>query len=1849
MPVTTTPTQQQAGTPPVPPPAPPAPVTEDTASQEAVSTGKPVEVTADTTDTKQVLATPDGGFSLSSNVRPVRVQKAGAWVPIDTTLKANPDGTWGPAATTENVTFSGGGTTPLITLVQDGKKVTFTWPTALPKPTVSASTVTYPAVLPGVDLQVSADAESYSEVLIVHDATAAANPALAHLHMTVTGTGLTVTADSNGALMATDTAGAIVFHGTTPLMWDSTYDPNVGTAPTATDHGTGAVNSVPATTTPLTPSPGATSIVDVSMTPSSAALTGPGVKYPVYIDPSMSRGEEVWDEVTANGWHYFNQDQIAQVGDCGSWAGCSGLTVARSFFQMGTEDISGHPNGRSATVFAAKFYANEVWSAHNCTAEPVDVAVAGLIITDTRWPGPGGGPTANEQSSAAGSNCGGANNVIFDLTSQAQTAANGGWTNMTLELRSPNEGNQYQWKQFSNNPTLVIDYSYPPNAATDLSVSNVVSCTGHNYTPDARPTLSATATDNNNPPLNPQLWFHLANGTGTTALADSTTPVTIASGTRGGWQAPPTLAGGDYEFRTTVSTNNGNGSTSSHEIWNGSYSPWYSFTHLTAPTQTPVAQSADYPANYWGQPSNNGGQILFSTNGAPNIAGFSWTATGAGTEPAPITTECNYNQTFGTTGGYVAPDPANGWASLAAPSGWSVGYHTIYVRSFDLAHNMSPESQPYVFYVAPPTAATSGWSEAENLPFSQPAGQNVGLAKQPNCCNVSWSGGAQLVFVNTAPAKSFSETITAPVAGNYDLGVMMTKAPDYGQVEFTLDGQSVGPASTNPVDGYNRTVTTSYQPLGGASLAAGSHTLTVTVVGTNTASTGNRYMAGLDAIYVRPTNQLDAESPQQVRAADLSTGNITPVAEPIDSGTSWRGGGQLLYPATAVGQSVSLTFSAQVEADYALGAALTHKANYGQLTFKVDADTVLAHTDATPVDTYNSTEQVIYQTLGGVHLTAGPHTVTITIAGKNSSSAGYQAGVDYLTAAAINNITAASFTAAMNNHGIAVDGTTGANFDLWGNNGLSTKALSTAGLAPGSAVTVSGATFTMPAASSNGNDNVIADGQTIPLPSNQQVKANAIGLLVASTCGSSPAATATVTYTDGTTSRAAVPSVPDWVYGSSTTATSVLSYIDNPAATPFTNRASKFYTAFLPTDPTRTLQKITLPYTGTGLLTNTCNTGAPVTSALHVLTMAPRPVTSGTLPAGAAGWLGSWAAPTDAATTPPGGKGLADQTIRMVIHPAATGSSARVRLSNTGAGAASPSQPAPSTATIDAATIGAESGTTGTGAATLATPSTLTFGGSHTVTIPAGGEVTSDPVTFPSTTGGSGNLTISVHLPTAITRAPMHTDANSTTYLANGNTTTDTTGTPYTTPLTSDYYLTGLDVTTTDASAGTVAVLGDQTSAVGASGAGRTDQQTWVDDLPGVLGSSLPGSVVNVSRAGAPSDSWWKLNDTSGTTAADSNGTHPGTATSGVTWNGAWAGDTPGSATLNGTTGAITTGQALNTTQSFTISAWANLSATGASQTVVAQDAGQNSGFDLQYDGPDNRWSFTRSTSDAHGSTVVRSLSGAAPQTGAWTHLAGVFDAEDGNMTLYVNGQGQASAGDDSPYAANGPLTIGRDQVNGASAGFFNGGVSDVRAYQRILDQYGVAQLYDAPSPEQLRPEPGAPSAYALGNVYNNGPAIPASPNTELNRTLLNEPNIRTVIVPLGTNDVLNNGGITTVEANLTAILRSTTNGYALQNSQRSDGAALHLILTTIPPLGLGTTDPREVLRVNLNNQIRSNYTQLGADEYIDFDQAVRDSANPNQINPADLTGGQPNATYYHQLAQSVADAVNNFPPTATL
>ncbi|WTW98702.1 DUF2510 domain-containing protein [Streptomycetaceae bacterium NBC_01309] len=193
----------------------------------------------------------------------------------------------------------------------------------------------------------------------------------------------------------------------------------------------------------------------------------------------------------------------------------------------------------------------------------------------------------------------------------------------------------------------------------------------------------------------------------------------------------------------------------------------------------------------------------------------------------------------------------------------------------------------------------------------------------------------------------------------------------------------------------------------------------------------------------------------------------------------------------------------------------------------------------------------------------------------------------------------------------------------------------------------------------------------------------------------------------------------------------------------------------------------------------------------------------------------------------------------------------------------------------------------------------------------------------------------------------------------------------------------------------------------------------------------------------------WELNQGGADTRERFHGTTAGNVT--------WSPEQSGSAFFSGGGSIQTREPVVDTTRSFTITAWAKVTDTKAHQTIVAQDGTQVSGFYLHYNKDARTWAFVRTSEDAANPAQWYTAAASQPaKIGAWTSLAAVYDAPARQMTLYVDGVAQGSAVAAQQWKAAGPLTIGR-----ATSGVdrLNGSVADVQAFDRALSAAEVAAL----------------------------------------------------------------------------------------------------------------------------------------------------------------------------------------------
>jgi Concanavalin A-like lectin/glucanases superfamily len=491
-------------------------------------------------------------------------------------------------------------------------------------------------------------------------------------------------------------------------------------------------------------------------------------------------------------------------------------------------------------------------------------------------------------------------------------------------------------------------------------------------------------------------------------------------------------------------------------------------------------------------------------------------------------------------------------------------------------------------------------------------------------------------------------------------------------------------------------------------------------------------------------------------------------------------------------------------------------------------------------------------------LSPGPHVLWVSAvdaAGDPSSMQSY-----YFIAAYHAATTCATLSACFDNVAISPD-TAQSQGAADGSGSFSATDLANAGWASGGTVTVDGARFALPSYGGAGqDDNVLASGQTITdsyaVPS---AGTSALMFLATTTNASFSApggtdslaaapfvpagtgvsgtycfdstdpsaycpASGTINYTDGTTQQYDL-AVPDWISGPADLAAVDLPHENRSSGGQISTSHPKIYPFAVPLQAGKTIASVTLPDVGTDL-------GGSNAGALHVFAMAPRAGTdrtteaNGTVATLASGhaWTGAWDNPTEGNYNFQGSN-FSNQTFRIALKPSISGSSIRIKLDN--ALGSSPIN-------IGGASVGIAAGSPS--AAVSGSLHTITFGGNGAPTIPEGGMLYSDPLTF--TVTANQYLVVSFWVTNSVPDMVEHSWANTAyTYLSapgSGNQTGNTTGAPYSGTGTYQGWftnlLTGVDVTTSGVP--TLAVLGDglidawqpNTSPNGESGLRLSDQ-----------------------------------------------------------------------------------------------------------------------------------------------------------------------------------------------------------------------------------------------------------------------------------------------------------------------------------------------------------------------------------------------------------------------------------------
>ncbi|WP_156325270.1 LamG-like jellyroll fold domain-containing protein [Nonomuraea sp. SBT364] len=469
----------------------PSTVEADAARAIAEACGEPVEVESLRTPTTQVLANRDGTSTVEIYAHPRWARRAdGSWARPDAGLEAREDGSVAPRASALGLVLSGGGAGPLLRARHEGRDVALSWPDPLPEPVLEGARATYPEVLAGVGLVVTARDTGFSFVLVVKDRKAAQNPRLRGLALGSSLSGLTWQKGDDGGLRAVDAKGRTVLGAPAPRMWDSAGTRSAGTGIEAVEQPARGA-AVAAVKVDL----GADG--RLTLVPDRGLLTDPAARFPLIVDPDIGYASWTMINEYSGNQSYWNYDRRDCSGAANSECGKVGYYVDpvryRSMFSFPPVAVHGKD------IIGASMWIDLVHSA-SCTASTTEMRV---VHTDlgpgTTWDNTWASWEGGNVDTVVNSSCRQVRTPTeFDATSAVKRAASERWSRLVLGLKAYEEGSAAGWKKFDAvTAKLAVTMNSPPDAPGPLFVDGKPCAVGAGrpFVATRSPTLRAGVRD----------------------------------------------------------------------------------------------------------------------------------------------------------------------------------------------------------------------------------------------------------------------------------------------------------------------------------------------------------------------------------------------------------------------------------------------------------------------------------------------------------------------------------------------------------------------------------------------------------------------------------------------------------------------------------------------------------------------------------------------------------------------------------------------------------------------------------------------------------------------------------------------------------------------------------------------------------------------------------------------------------------------------------------------------------------------------------------------------------------------------------------------------------------------------------------------------------------------------------------------------------------------------------------------------------------------------------------------------------------------------------------------------------
>jgi hypothetical protein len=335
---------------------------------------------------------------------------------------------------------------------------------------------------------------------------------------------------------------------------------------------------------------------------------------------------------------------------------------------------------------------------------------------------------------------------------------------------------------------------------------------------------------------------------------------------------------------------------------------------------------------------------------------------------------------------------------------------------------------------------------------------------------------------------------------------------------------------------------------------------------------------------------------------------------------------------------------------------------------------------------------------------------------------------------------------------------------------------------------------------------------------------------------------------------------------------------------------------------------------------------------------------------------------------------------------------------------------------------------------------------------------------------------------------------------------------------------------------------------------------------------------------------WWKLDESSGTSAADSAGSNTGTLTNGPVWQ-PIGGKASGALDFEESSEQyISLGNpaALQITGSLTIAAWikpeSHHGGSADDYVVSKHNYGGSCGYALKGSEDCGSQRIQLVINSASNCSAQAQLCGSTIlSNNTWYHVAGVYNATAQTMSIYVNGvldngnliEGSVPA---SIFNSTANALIGTDYSSGVASTYddFDGLIDDVRIYNRALSAADVAALYAA-----TRSDCSNPSGVAGDIIYSGQYRVPRYCNGSLWVSMGPEQYVPTAVTFDGTNDYL------TYASNFTGVADGKTVTGAVWFRRNGGVGSAQTIFSSNDSATANTTNRRFEILLNTSNKIQ--------------------------------------------------------------